>query len=128
MRDFARLDVAQSLAALDVDAANGLADADVTQRRAEHGPNSLPSDQGINWLQLILGQFRDLMVVILLVAAGISWFLGDVKDVVVILAIVLLNAALGISQELSRGTGAGPPSAPCRCRWCESAAGVKSSR
>ena len=99
MRDFARLDVAQSLAALDVDAANGLADADVTQRRAEHGPNSLPSDQGINWLQLILGQFRDLMVVILLVAAGISWFLGDVKDVVVILAIVLLNAALGISQE-----------------------------
>ena len=39
------------------------------------------------------------MVIILLVAAGISWFLGDVKDVVVILAIVLLNAVLGISQE-----------------------------
>ena len=99
MCDFARLDVAQSLAALDVDAANGLADAEVAQRLAEHGPNALPSDQGINWLQLILGQFKDLMVVILLVAAGISWFLGDVKDVVVILAIVLLNAALGISQE-----------------------------
>lgn len=99
MSDFARLDVAQSLTALEVDAAAGLAEEQVAQRRAQHGPNALPSDQGINWLHLILGQFRDLMVVILLVAAGISWFLGDVKDVVVIMAIVLLNAALGISQE-----------------------------
>ena len=99
MSDFARLDVAQSLTALEVDAASGLDEAQVAQRRAQHGPNALPSDQGINWLHLVLGQFRDLMVVILLVAAGISWFLGDVKDVVVIMAIVLLNAALGISQE-----------------------------
>ncbi len=99
MTDFARLDVAQSLAALDVDAASGLTEDQIAERRAQHGPNALPSDQGINWLQLVFGQFRDLMVIILLVAAGISWFLGDVKDVIVILAIVLLNAALGISQE-----------------------------
>ena len=99
MTDFARLDVQQSLTELAVDASAGLAEEEVTRRRAQHGRNALPADKGINWLQLVLGQFRDLMVIILLVAAGISWFLGDVKDVVVILAIVLLNAALGISQE-----------------------------
>ncbi len=99
MIDFARLDVEQSLATLEIDASVGLADEEVMRRREQHGRNALPADKGINWLQLILGQFRDLMVIILLVAAGISWFLGDVKDVVVILAIVLLNAALGISQE-----------------------------
>ena len=99
MTDYARLDVEQSLARLAVDSSAGLADAEVERRRRQHGPNALPADRGTNWVQLILGQFRDLMVLILLAAAAISWVVGDVKDVVVILAIVLLNAALGISQE-----------------------------
>lgn len=99
MTDFARLEPEQSLAALEVDAAAGLTDKEVARRRAQYGANTLPADRGTNWAQLVLGQFRDLMVLILLVAAAISWVVGDVKDVVVILAIVLLNAALGISQE-----------------------------
>ena len=59
----------------------------------------MPSDAGTNWFKLILGQFTDLMVIILLVAAVISLFLGDVKDVAVIMVIVILNAILGIYQE-----------------------------
>ncbi len=94
-----RHDAESSLSELGVDPALGLGAAEIQARQATFGKNALPSDQGVNWAQLILGQFTDLMVIILIVAAFISALLGEATDVIVILAIVALNAMLGIYQE-----------------------------
>lgn len=98
MPDFYRLDVDQSLAELQT-RYEGLTDAEVAARQQQHGKNKLPTEHGANLLKLIVSQFTDIMVIVLIVAAIISLFLGDVKDVVVILVIVVLNAALGTYQE-----------------------------
>ena len=50
-------------------------------------------------LKIFIGQFRDIMVLILLIATVISVLLGEVYDAVTIIIIVLLNAILGFVQE-----------------------------
>lgn len=99
MQDFYVLDVERAIDQLGSNHHTGLDPDEVQRRQAEYGKNALPTDSGTNWFELIIGQFTDLMVIILIVAAVISLFLGDVKDVIVIMAIVILNAALGIFQE-----------------------------
>lgn len=99
MPEFYKLSIADSLKEIKSDQASGLSEAEVSQRQAEFGKNSLPVGEGTNWVKLIVGQFTDLMVIILIAAAVVSAFLGDSKDVVVILAIVILNAILGTYQE-----------------------------
>ena len=94
-----RKDVHAVLEELDVDVTQGLDDTEVTSRISKFGKNALPTDDGTNWVQLILGQFTDVMVIVLIVAATISALLGEATDVIVILAIVALNAMLGIYQE-----------------------------
>ena len=91
--------VDQTLDALGVDKAAGLDIAEVQSRQSKYGKNALPADEGVNWFKLILAQFTDIMVIILIVAAVISAFLGEATDVIVILTIVALNALLGIYQE-----------------------------
>jgi P-type Ca2+ transporter type 2C len=99
MPEFHKLDVDTTLAELDTNTRTGLDDRQVEARQTRYGRNVLPTDEGTNWVQLVVGQFTDLMVIILIIAAVISFFLGDAKDVIVILAIVILNATLGVYQE-----------------------------
>ncbi|MCY4073295.1 MAG: HAD-IC family P-type ATPase [Chloroflexi bacterium] len=91
--------VDQTLDALGVDKTAGLDHAEVLSRQSRYGKNVLPADEGVNWFKLILAQFADIMVIMLIVAAAISAILGEATDVIVILAIVALNAVLGIYQE-----------------------------
>ncbi len=99
MPDFYRLNVDDTLKALTGDAEAGLTTAEATNRQTQYGRNSLPREQGATLLKLFLQQFANLMVVILLAAAVISFFLGDYKDVVIILIIAILNAVIGTYQE-----------------------------
>ena len=99
MTEYYKLGVEETLAKLETNIEHGLSTEEVQKRQEKYGKNVLPKDEGTDWVQLIVSQFTDLMVIILIVAAVISFFLGDVKDVIVILAIVVLNAALGIYQE-----------------------------
>jgi Ca2+-transporting ATPase len=99
MPDFYRLDTDASLAELKTDPKTGLSPDEAARRLEEYGQNKLPSGQRVNLLELIISQFKNIMVIILLVAAVISLLVGDVKDVIVILAIVVANAALGTYQE-----------------------------
>lgn len=98
MPDYYRIGVEETLQDLQTNR-DGLSPQEIQQRQEKYGKNALPKDKGINWVQLIVSQFAELMVIILIIAARISLFLGDVKDVVVIMVIVILNAALGIYQE-----------------------------
>ena len=77
----------------------GLSQQEADRRRAGHPPNSLPEPPRVTLLQVVLRQFRDVMILTLLGAAVLSGVLGDLKDTVVISLIVLLNAAVGAVQE-----------------------------
>ncbi len=78
---------------------NGLTSAEAKSRLEKYGLNEL-IDRGTKspWL-ILLDQFKDVMVIILFIAALVSLFLAEYADVVVIMAIVVLNAAIGFSQE-----------------------------
>ncbi len=79
--------------------ATGLSVAEAARRLSEFGRNEL-IESGIKspWL-IFLDQMKELMVVILIIAAIISALLGDYSDAIAIGAIVVLNAVLGFSQE-----------------------------
>ena len=77
----------------------GLTSEQAAALLAEYGENTLLSDRKAKPLSIFLGQFRDVMVMILLVAAGISAFIGETADAVTIIIIVMLNAILGFVQE-----------------------------
>lgn len=100
MSDWYTLEVDEATKKLEVDVSVGLTDAEARRRLAENGPNEL-IDRGTKnpWL-ILVDQFKDLMVIILLVAAVVSFFLSEeLTDVIVIMAIVVLNAGIGFSQE-----------------------------
>jgi Ca2+-transporting ATPase len=78
---------------------HGLSSDEAARRLAEFGPNAIQEAPARRRLAILVEQFTSLMVVILIVAAVVSFFIGDVQDAVVILAIVALNAALGFVQE-----------------------------
>lgn len=94
-----QLSPAQVIAELGTDADAGLSQAEVRQRLATHGPNVLQENGRQPWYSLLLHQFSDLMIAVLFVAAALAWYLGDLRGATVLLAIILVNAAIGIYQE-----------------------------
>jgi len=85
--------------ALDTSPEEGLSQAEAERRLAEVGPNEL-TERGLRspW-RILAAQFTEVMVVVLIVAAAIAFAVGDLKDTIAILVIVVLNAALGFTQE-----------------------------
>jgi Ca2+-transporting ATPase len=77
----------------------GLNDVDAKNILAKIGNNELQEGKKKTALGILLAQFKDLMILILLAAAVISGVLGDIKDTIFILVIVLLNATVGFIQE-----------------------------
>ena len=90
---------AEVLRALSVDPVLGLTAAEAAMRLAQHGPNTLIEGRRRGLLRMLLDQFTDFMIVVLLIAAVVSGVIGDVTDTVVILVIVVLNAVIGFIQE-----------------------------
>ncbi|HEY6871576.1 MAG TPA: cation-translocating P-type ATPase [Geobacteraceae bacterium] len=93
-----RKTVAEAVAALH-SSPTGLAAAEAEQRLAENGRNELQEQPRQSPFTMFLAQFRDFMIVVLIVAAVIAGIMGEWTDTVVIMAIVLLNAVLGFVQE-----------------------------
>lgn len=87
------------LAVTAVDPKSGLTNSAVTARREQYGWNELASIPEEPWWKKFLGQFDDVAVWILLVAALISGVMGAWTNTAAIAAIVLLNAVLGYFQE-----------------------------
>ena len=82
-----------------VDPAHGLHVHQVNDRALQFGPNALPTADQRSLGSLVLEQFSDFMILVLLAAAVISGVLGDLVDTLVILVIVLINAAIGLVQS-----------------------------
>ena len=91
--------VAAVASTLGVDPDLGLSPGEADRRLAAHGPNELEArEPRPRWLRFT-DQFRDGIVVILLVAAVVAGLIGDLKDTAIIGVVLLLNAVLGYVQE-----------------------------
>ncbi|HPI40374.1 MAG TPA: cation-translocating P-type ATPase [Pseudobdellovibrionaceae bacterium] len=77
----------------------GLSSAEVEKRRLEFGLNRIEETSHRSVLGIFLDQFKDFMILVLIAAALIAGFLGEVEDIIAILMIVVLNAILGFIQE-----------------------------
>ncbi len=93
------LDSAAALAALDVDPARGLSPDEARRRLDTHGPNELTHEEKASALAMFLGQFKNILILILLVAVVLSALVGEVVDAAIILVIVVFCAVLGFVQE-----------------------------
>ncbi|MBN1660150.1 MAG: cation-translocating P-type ATPase [Anaerolineae bacterium] len=99
MPDWYRKDTTEVVSLLNTDATAGLAAAEAQRRQAEYGPNELVERGARSPWRIVWEQLTGMMVVILIIAAIVSGAVGDWKDAIAILAIVVLNAILGFSQE-----------------------------
>lgn len=88
-------DVARSLQT----APTGLDPATVQERLAEFGPNQITEAKPKTIGQMLMHQFTDVMILVLIAAAIVSGLVGELNSVYVILAIVVLNALIGFVQE-----------------------------
>ncbi len=79
--------------------ASGLSSSAVQALRQQYGPNALTEAKRKTKWAILISQFTDVMIIILLVAAIVSFVVGEHTDALVILAIIIGNAWLGFSQE-----------------------------
>ncbi|NAZ35282.1 HAD-IC family P-type ATPase [Rubellimicrobium sp. CFH 75288] len=77
----------------------GLSGEDAAERLRRHGPNRLPEPPRKGPLRRFLGHFHNVLIYVLLVAAAVTALLGEWIDTAVILAVVIVNAAIGFIQE-----------------------------
>jgi Ca2+-transporting ATPase len=77
----------------------GLSNEEAGKRLEKYGPNELKEMRRETPLQMFLGQFKDMLIIILIVSAIIAAFFGEIIDSFAILLIVILNAVLGFAQE-----------------------------
>ncbi len=93
------LDAAQTLDKLRTDPVRGLSDAEVRNRLATYGPNELKAEEKTSPWTVFFRQFKNVLIIILLVATVLSALVGEIFDAALILVIVVFCAALGFVQE-----------------------------
>lgn len=79
---------------------DGLSTKQAEENLAKYGKNALVEGKKKTAFQVFLEQFKDLMVIILIIAAVISAFTGDLESMLVIIAVLILNAILGTVQHV----------------------------
>ena len=77
----------------------GISSGQAEERLKANGPNALAAEKKSNAIKIFFNQFKDIMVIILLISTVISVLLGEVYDAITIILIVMLNAILGFIQE-----------------------------
>ncbi|MDO4402458.1 MAG: cation-translocating P-type ATPase [Clostridiaceae bacterium] len=77
---------------------SGLSNAEAKKRLEQNGFNELKGKEGESTLKLILNQFKDPLVIILIIAAIVQIFLKEAVEAIIIIAVVILNAILGVTQ------------------------------
>lgn len=78
---------------------DGLSDEEARQRRARYGPNQLPERGATPLYRIVLRQFANPLIYVLVAAAMVSLVIGDIEDAIFIGLVLLINAAIGAYQE-----------------------------
>ena len=94
-----RLTGKQTLARVDSDLERGHSESEALQRLARHGRNDIPRGKRRTFWLMFLAEFGELLIIVLLAAAAISALLGEVRDSILILVIVVLKAIIGATQS-----------------------------
>ncbi|KXA10592.1 calcium-transporting P-type ATPase, PMR1-type [Clostridium perfringens] len=84
---------------LDVDEKNGLSSTEALRRLEKYGKNKLETKKKKTLFKQFLSQLKDVMIYILIIAAIISAFLGEISDALIILLVIIINAFIGVVQE-----------------------------
>ncbi len=98
LREAHTAEVGSILEALDT-GEDGLSSEEAAERRRRYGPNVLPEGKKRGLGAMVLSQFTDFLILLLIGAAIVSGLLGEVADTVAIIVIVVLNAVIGVVQE-----------------------------
>ena len=99
MQNWHTLKIEDLIHELGTDLAKGLPPEESARRLEQYGPNELVERGVTSPWKILWEQFTGIMVVILIISAVISFMLQEYTDAIVILIIVVLNAALGFTQE-----------------------------
>ena len=91
--------VDQAASQLETQLECGLSTEEVEKRQREKGFNELAEKPRPGFLKMLLDQFNNFLVIILIVAAVVSLLLGEYVDAIAIMVIVVLNAVVGVVQE-----------------------------
>jgi Ca2+-transporting ATPase len=98
-RQWHALDVAETLEALGTSAHGGLSGDEAVSRLAAFGPNELKKEDRVSPWSIFLGQFKNILIIILLIATALSAAVGEIFDAALIFVIVVFCAILGFVQE-----------------------------
>jgi Ca2+-transporting ATPase len=77
----------------------GLTEEEAQKRLQQYGANELQKERGTSPFKIFIEQFKDILIIILLIATGLSLYRGELTDAIVIIAIVFATAILGFVEE-----------------------------
>ncbi|NLJ97512.1 MAG: cation-translocating P-type ATPase [Clostridiales bacterium] len=84
---------------LNVNPSIGLTNNEARKRLDQYGPNKLKGKPKKSIVALFFAQLKDMLIYVLLAAAAITIVIGEYSDAIIILLVVILNAAIGVAQE-----------------------------
>ncbi|MCL4475472.1 MAG: cation-translocating P-type ATPase [Nitrospirae bacterium] len=93
------MEAAQALKELDTDIHRGLTDDEVKKRLEKYGYNELKKEEKVSPFTIFINQFKNILIIILLIATVLSALVGEIVDAGLILVIVVFCAVLGFVQE-----------------------------
>lgn len=95
-----KMETDEVLKSMDVSRQIGLTDDRVVENREKYGENKIEEEKPKSIFKVFLEQFADLLVIILIVAAAISMFTGNIDSSIVIFVVITMNAILGTAQHI----------------------------
>lgn len=96
---FYQLSTPEAIAQLQTDGEKGISGDDAQKRLTEYGPNELQEGKRRPMIFRFFDQFKDLLIIVLIIAALLAYYLGDFRGGTILLVIVLVNALIGFYQE-----------------------------
>ena len=82
---------------------NGLSPSEVQSRQEKYGPNQLQGKKKKTVFQLFIAQLKDWLIYVLMAAVIITALMGEYVDAVIIVLVIIINAVLGVIQEVKAG-------------------------
>lgn len=86
-----------------VDIESGLTEEEARQRRSQYGPNKLQTHKRKSIFMMFVAQLQDVLIYVLMGAVIITMLMGEYVDGIIIMAVILINATLGVVQEVRAG-------------------------
>lgn len=93
------MEIDQVIKELNTDPYNGLTQHEVIRKLEEYGYNELKKEEKVSPLRLFFNQFKNILIIILIIAIALSAFIGEVRDALIIAIIVFFCTILGFVQE-----------------------------